>query len=442
MSQTHDEMDDLYELLNRADELLDEEHDPEADEGFTPAFEDPVDMDATIVFRNAANHYGRDVRNAANGYGTAQPPEEAVPVDDEYADEPAGPSIHAYNADFRRTRSGSRQTPRKTVYSREPEPPRRQAQPQPAAPPSKKVKRKKRGCLTSLIAVFLVIALSITAFNFFLRPPKSDQPISTRKPGTAAILLCGADIGGERTDTMMLLYVDAFKRQAGLLSLPRDTYTETDYGAANKLNSAYGRNGGGEEGMQVLLDYVQDLIGYRPDGYMLIELPMLKDLIDLMGGVNFDVPQEMGMDGLEQYSTLQPGMQHLNGEQALALLRFRYGYVDQDLGRQNVQKQVLKACMEQWATAQNFGKVFDVLELFRTESLTNLSSGNLIWLGVNLLWCGFSQMSTDTLPGYATYVGDQSFYVLDPQGVADLIQEKYNPYTKEITTEDLHIAIG
>ena len=231
------------------------------------------------------------------------------------------------------------------------------------------------------------------------------------------------------------------KRQAGLLSLPRDTYTVTDYGSSNKLNSAYGRNGGGEEGMEVLFDYVQDTIGYRPDGYVLIELPILQDLIDLFGGVDYDVPQDMGVGSLSgAWIILQKGMQHLDGEKALAMLRFRYGYVDQDLGRQNVQKNFLKECMKQWLTVENFGKITDVLELFKAESFTNLETKHFLWFGWNLLTIGFNNIYTDTLPGYATMIGDASYYVLYPGEVAEMIQDRYNPYKTEITRDMLDIA--
>ncbi len=80
---------------------------------------------------------------------------------------------------------------------------------------------------------------------------------------------------------MMLLYLNAQEQAVTLVSLPRDTLTHTASGNDAKLNSAYGRNNGGEEGMEALLDYVADIIGYRPDGYMLITLDAFVDIVDL-----------------------------------------------------------------------------------------------------------------------------------------------------------------
>ena len=352
--------------------------------------------------------------------------------------EKAANSIRAYNADFRTERDRTQpKASKKTVYSQTetapiPETP-------PPAKPEKQQPRKRSGCLSKLIALGLVIAIVVGLFNLFIRPPKTDDPLGPRRSGVSTILLCGADIGGDRTDTMMLLYVDANKRQAGLLSLPRDTYTVTAYGDSNKLNSAYGRNGGGEEGIKVLFDYVQKIIGFRPDGYMLIELPMLRDLVDLMGGVEFNVPRNMTSTGINGTIKLEAGLQHLTGEQALGLIRYRYGYENQDLGRQDVQKNFLKACLQQWVNAENFSKIKDAMSLVNAQSFTNLSTGNYIWFGFNLLRCGFTKIYTDTLPGYATMIGDQSYYVLYPDEVASMIQDRYNPYKTEITREKLDI---
>ena len=414
MARPNNDDIDIYELLNRADELLEE---PEDKEDFEPEFEESMDCDSTFVYRNAANGYG------------GQPP-----VSKPTQAQKAASSIRAYNADFRGDRNLSHSKPALDETAVIPNP---RPAPAPAPAPEKPKKQKKRGgCLKKLLVPAVLILALVLAVNIFFTHPKTDQPIGERRKGVSSILLCGADIGGDRTDTMMLLYVDRLKGNAGLLTLPRDTYTVTDYGSANKLNSAYGRNGGGEEGMEVLFDYVQDTIGYRPDGYVLIELPMLQELIDLLGGVEFYVPQYMETRGF----VFEEGLQHLDGAEALALLRFRYGYIDQDLGRQNVQKDFLKASLKQWATPDNLGKVTEVLDLFKAQSLTDLETRHFLWFGWNLLTVGFGNIYTDTLPGYATMIGDQSYYVLYPGEVAQMIQDRYNPYQTEITRDMLDIA--
>ena len=87
--------------------------------------------------------------------------------------------------------------------------------------------------------------------------------------------------------------------------------------------------------MEAPLDYVADIIGYRPDGYMLITLDAFVDIVDLMGGVEFDVPMDMFYEDSSQdlFIDLKEGKQTLDGYAAMGLVRFRKGYYDQDLGR-------------------------------------------------------------------------------------------------------------
>ena len=440
MARPNNDDIDIYELLSRADELLEEQENQPLTDEFEPEFEESMETDVDFVYRNAANGYGRQPSSTRP---TAPDATQVIPVVKPTQAEKAVSSIRAYNADFRNERERTAK-PVKQTYDETAVIPTHRPTPPPAPAPAvekPEKERKKGGCLKKLIVPIAVILALVLIMNIMFTHPKTDEPIGERRKGVSSILLCGADIGGDRTDTMMLLYVDTVKRQAGLLSLPRDTYTVTDYGDSNKLNSAYGRNGGGEEGMDVLFDYVQDTIGYRPDGYVLIELPMLQNLIDLFGGVEYDVPQDMSVGSLSgELVTLQKGMQHLDGEKALALLRFRYGYIDQDLGRQNVQKDFLKACMKQWLTVENFSKITDVLELFKAESFTDLETKHFLWFGWNLLTIGFNNIYTDTLPGYATMIGDVSYYVLYPGEVAEMIQDRYNPYKVEITRDMLDIA--
>ena len=443
MARPNNDDIDLYELLNRADELLEEK--PELTDEFEPEFEESMETDDAFIYLNAANGYGRQADQTIRFQPVSTPAQQPAPHPAAAARstqaEKAVSSIRAYNADFRNERERTAKAA-KPVYDETAviPTPRPMATPAPVVEKPKKAKRKS-GCLKKLISLIALAIVLVLVMNTVFTYPKTDKPIGDRRNGVSSILLCGADESGYLTDTMILLYVDTVKRQAGLLSLPRDTYTVTDYGSSNKLNSAYGRNGGGEEGMEVLFDYIQDTIGYRPDGYVLIELPMLQDLIDLFGGVDYDVPQDMGVGSLSgAWITLQKGMQHLDGEKALAMLRFRYGYVDQDLGRQNVQKNFLKECMKQWLTVENLGKITDVLELFKVESFTNLETKHFLWFGWNLLSIGFNNIYTDTLPGYATMIGDASYYVLYPGEVAEMIQDRYNPYKVEITRDMLDIA--
>ena len=295
------------------------------------------------------------------------------------------------------------------------------------------------GCATVLATAAALMVAALLFLGSFFRMPQAQTSLGERKPETATILLCGTDKDGTRTDTMMLVYLDGQENRVGLLSLPRDTLTITAKGKRAKLNSAYGRNGCGEEGMEWTLNYVENIIGYRPDGYILVDMELVPKIVDLMGGVDVHLDHHIRVhtDGVEVY--VPAGDAHLNGEEVLATLRYRYGYADADLGRVKVQRMVITECMKQWVSPAKLALLPDALELIQEESLTDLSVGNFLWIGKTIL-AGMNDMTSDTLPGYADMRGGASYFVLYPDQVAELINESYNPYTVAIDADDLDIA--
>jgi LCP family protein required for cell wall assembly len=321
------------------------------------------------------------------------------------------------------------------------------AEEQAPAPRKRNPRRKKRpagccGCGCATVLTFfaaLALAVALIVSNLF-EMPMAEESLGPRKDNTAAILLCGTDKDGTRTDTMMLVYLDGNENRVGLLSLPRDTLTITDSGKRAKLNSAYGRNGCGEKGMDWTMTYVQRIIGYRPDGYILVDMELVPKIVDLMGGVDVHLDHHIRInnDGEEEIY-VPKGDQHLDGREVLATLRYRYGYADADLGRVKVQRMVITECMKQWVTPAKLTLLPDALELIESESLTNLSAENFLWVGKTIL-AGMDNMTSDTLPGYADMRGGASYFILYPKKVAQLINESYNPYTVEIERDDLNIA--
>lgn len=443
---------ELDDLLRQVDSLLDEEgsadfvpDEPDISQ-YTPR--EALREEPQMFYQNAANGYGSQVRNYHNHYGAPQPEqEEPQPrydyrqAEDEYIEQAY--AIPAYNADFHSARRERSQKPRaKASQPRERAMPEDQLWEPDSAPaprrPAKKPRRKRGccGCAGLLTTLALMLALVVGLSLWLFDRPETDDPIGPRKRDSATILICGTDADGTRTDTMMLLYLSGSEKTAGLLSLPRDTYTIATAGYAAKLNSAYGRNDCGEEGMEALLDYIQDIIGYRPDGYVLVGMDTVPQVVDAMGGVDVDVPQSVETDGV----VVEGGLQHLDGEHALALLRHRSSYAMADLGRVEVQRLVVEACMKQWVSLSRLSRIPQALSVMEETSLSSLSLRNYLWIGKTLLKCLSGGVETKTLPGYPDYIGGASYYLLNRQEVAELINEGYNPYRVAIDAAELNIA--
>ena len=380
-----------------------------------------------LVFQNFSNGYGSNVLNYSNNYGDP----DGEPV--KQAPGRQG-SIPAYNQDFHREKN--RRTPTRGEYRDY------GADRQPVIS-ARKQKSRRRGCGCGCTTVLLLLAALVIGGMILLgslfEMPMAETGLGERKPDTATVLLCGTDKDGTRTDTMMLLYLGGDEGQIGLLSLPRDTLTVTAEGKRAKLNSAYGRNGCGEEGMEWTMTYVERIIGYRPDGYILVDMELVPKIVDLMGGVDVHLDHHIRVhtDGVEVY--VPAGDAHLNGEEVLATLRYRYGYANADLGRVEVQRMVITECMKQWVNPAKLALLPDALDMVQQESLTDLNVNNFLWIGKTIL-TGMENMSSDTLPGYPDMRGGASYFVLYPDQVAELVNQSYNPYTVDVDEDDLEIA--
>lgn len=302
--------------------------------------------------------------------------------------------------------------------------------------------KKKHHILRTLVILLLLLALLAAAVVAFVLPrqPQGVSTLGARKAGTSTILLAGMDESGMRTDTLMLLSVSRPEKRLSLVSLPRDTLINGSY-TVPKLNSVYAANNGGSEGIEMLLTRVGEIIGFRPDGYMLIELSAFVDLVDELGGVTFDVPVDMYYNDPSQdlYIDLKAGTQTLTGEEAMGVARFRSGYADADLGRVQVQRELLKAILKEALSLKGTAKAPILLNILLSHTTTDLTAANLLWLAESMVVVDLSKAETVTLPGNAQYLGGVSYYILDPASVAQTVNTYCNPYEQAVTTDMLSI---
>lgn len=322
---------------------------------------------------------------------------------------------------------------------------RPQAQYAQPEPPQKPKKKKKHRFLKFLLSLLLLLVVLIGAAAFVVLrtnagQPKSGVSLGARKDGCSTILLAGTDAGGTRTDTIMLCTLNTKDSSVSLLSIPRDTLVNDSY-SVPKINGTYGVYGCGEDGMAALMDAVEKLVGFRPDGYVLIDLDGFVDLVDLMGGVEFDVPVDMHYSDPSQdlYIDLDAGVQTLNGEQAMGVVRFRSTYAMADLDRISVQRAFLSACMEQWATPKNVLKAPKLLPLVLESVTTDLTTANLAWCAGAVLRCDTAEIAANTLPGSASNWNGGSYYIEAPYDTVELVNELYNPYIADVTIYDLDV---
>ena len=146
----------------------------------------------------------------------------------------------------------------------------------------------------------------------------------------------------ERSDVMMLARVDMNKKRLTLLTIPRDTPHKLEDGSFEKINEVYNR-----EGASGTVRAISELCGVSISHYAEVHISGLQAVVDMLGGVEVDVPIELSYYTTEfKYITLEPGRQVLDGEQAEIFARSRKDYkTEQDVHRQSAVRQLVMAIM-------------------------------------------------------------------------------------------------
>jgi LCP family protein required for cell wall assembly len=148
----------------------------------------------------------------------------------------------------------------------------------------------------------------------------------------------GFDIGGQRSDTIMILHVPSNGGPSVLVSLPRDSYVPIPGYGDNKINAAYSLGG-----PRLLAETVQNVTGLRIDHYMGIGFGGFVGVVNAVGGVRLCLKTRLHDQA--SGARLKKGCQTLNGGQALAYVRTRHNFTDQDLQRVQDQRLFLRALL-------------------------------------------------------------------------------------------------
>lgn len=190
-------------------------------------------------------------------------------------------------------------------------------------------------------------------------------------------------------DTLMLMSFNPKTLDAILLSIPRDTYVPI---ACNHNNYAK-INSSAAYGTSCVISTINNLLGINIDYYVKINFKGVVDLVEAVGGVevNVEAPSYMadkyGGKVCEQNSDrkfgdklvcMNPGMQTLNGEQALAYARCRHMYIGSDLDRVKHQQQVVEALANKAMHFSSIKEFQNILNAVSKNIATNMDTDTIL----------------------------------------------------------------
>jgi len=267
------------------------------------------------------------------------------------------------------------------------------------------------------------------------------------RSGVHTILLAGEDQGFGGNDVIMVALLDTTQQTLDICSIPRDMLVNLPW-ELRKINSVqhlYKQLPGEHEHyIHALRDEVAKLIGYRTDHWITLDLNGFVALLDTIGGIKIDVPQRMVYSDPDQglQIDLQPGLQRLDGRQAMGLVRFR-SYADGDISRMQVQHMFLGALADQLLSPRNLLRVHDLVSVFRDHVETDLSLRNLAFFASELMQLDPENVRFHAVDGSVANIADNvngiSYVTLYVEPWVERINRYMNPFPFEIMARDLEI---
>lgn len=277
-------------------------------------------------------------------------------------------------------------------------------------------------------------------------PEDVDAPETTRSDGVYTAAIVGRDAASGSTDTILVGKFDTVNHTIDVVSIPRDTLVNVSWNRTpKKINAVYAVfENSGLEGMDGLKQYIATLTGFEIDCYALIDVNVFVDIIDAMGGVYYDVPQDMRYYDPTQNLTINvsKGYQLLNGYDAMGVFRYRAGYANADLGRIAVQQDFLKAVASQMISLGNIPNLSKIIDIATARVETNLSAANIAYFARQFLKCDMENINFHTAPVSGSYIGGISYVSLNVDPWLEMVNAHLNPYDRDITINDVDILVA
>ena len=310
---------------------------------------------------------------------------------------------------------------------------------------------KKGKIILSLICTFCivlataggVISAKLLSSLYLGEEIMLDSLDKQEKVGMVNILLLGVDEGGMRSDTIMLASLNGRTGRLSVLSIPRDTRVQVGR-SYQKINAVIGigaqevRKGNLKEPEELSVQKVKLITGLPIHYFMSVNFDGFMEIIDALGGVEFDVPFRMKYDDPVQglHIDLQPGLQVLDGKKAHDFVRFRKGnagypgYAMGDLGRVEAQQAFIKALVSQKVNAKYLLKANELFEVVQRNVRTNYTAKDLIKHISSIGKISADTVNMYQLPGTAQTIGGVSYYLCDDAATSRLVETIFNPSTE------------
>ncbi len=272
--------------------------------------------------------------------------------------------------------------------------------------------------------------------------------VLTRNKNVFNFLVMGLDKKNANTDVIMIVNLDVEKKTVSIVQLPRDTYIERD-GSGGRINTVYAHywyqapsNCNSKEqcryAMEKTAESIEAALCVQIDYYALVYLDVFKEVVDGIGGVYMNVPEDMyyvdDTPGEELYVDLKAGPQTLTGEQAEQFIRFRSGYITADIGRLDAQKMFISALLKQLKSDLTLSKAVNVAKSVIGNTVTDVSVADAQYYIKQIAEIDLSKMTMLTMAGEGcqTATSGAWMYSVNRKAALDTVNKYLNVYYEDI----------
>ena len=411
----------------------------------------------------------------------AQPAQPAQPA--QAAPRPAQNAVFDYDAMV----GGVPHKPHKSIELEQDTPKRTSAGGKPPRKPGsspqgsskgKKPKKKKKGSWwKTLLIVVLVLAIIFGgAFAIITNALKPNGGISGTTISSIVntpkayqgkefnLLVVGIDRSTEdgsvssdgvndgMTDMIMWLHFDNENQSVSMLQIPRNIMVTTDRSVSGnyQINAVAKTQGNsGYNNIDALAQLLYDQFKLECDGYVSIRLEALSELIDILGGIDVNVPEAIDYrkvkDGGNSY--LPAGYQRLTGAQAEFFLRARKTYGTSDLKRLEVQRYFYSALFAR-LRSMTVVDIARMLPFMLTYVETDLSVSELVSVAVSMLKIHSDKICLARVPVYMggnlawpqNVEKPNSVVVVAKQETADVLNQYFRSADRQVDASELNVC--
>ncbi|MDD4844863.1 MAG: LCP family protein [Anaerotignum sp.] len=253
------------------------------------------------------------------------------------------------------------------------------------------------------------------------------------------LAILGTDEDGFRSDVNMVASFNTTTKALTLIAVPRDTrvimtnemtsFLEENGRTVPERNGVYGEckltelhayaGEGNRSNFSVKM--LEEILGIKIDYYIKVDLSAFRDIVDAVGGVDIEVQDRLYyVDPYQDlYIDLQPGFQHLDGEEAEQLVRFREGYAQKDLKRIQVQQEFMRVFLEKICSTESILKNMNsLIEVALDKTESNITLTEALKYVKYLKEVDPTKMTTVTIPGEGG-----AYFDMDEEGTKALVDQ-------------------